>query len=90
VTLPVAKALSRLPLKDRRWLWETVKSKPQDECTIGLVLGKLEGCGAIEACAVQARALVEEGWQRLQPQIDDSLSKMLLRAFGWYVLERHY
>jgi geranylgeranyl pyrophosphate synthase len=90
ITLPVAKALSRLPLPDRQWLWETLRKKPDDPREVAAVVEKLEGCGAIDACAVQARTLVEDGWQRLQPMVEDSLAKMLLRAFGWYVLERHY
>jgi hypothetical protein len=57
---------------------------------VASVVAKLEECGAIEACAVQARALVEEGWVKLEPLVDDSLAKLVLRAFGWYVLERHY
>jgi hypothetical protein len=50
----------------------------------------LEECGATEACAVEAREMVEAGWRRLEPLIEDSLAKMMLRAFGWFVLERHY
>jgi hypothetical protein len=50
----------------------------------------LERCGAIEACSQDARDLVETGWKKIEPLIDDSLAKMMLRAFGWYVLERHY
>jgi geranylgeranyl pyrophosphate synthase/predicted secreted hydrolase len=90
ITLPVAKAMSRLPKKDRQWVWENLKQKPSDERQVAQIVAKLEECGAIEACADQARALVEQGWLTLEPKIDDSLSKMLLRAFGWYVLERHY
>ena len=75
---------------ERAWIWDTLKTKPEDQDVVQSVVAKLEQAGAIEACAVQARALVEEGWRRLEPTIDDSLSKMLLRAFGWYVLERHY
>ncbi|MFI5306113.1 MAG: polyprenyl synthetase family protein [Polyangiales bacterium] len=90
ITLPVAKAMGRLPRKDREWLWETLRQKPQDMKVVGSVVDLLERCGAIDACAVQARSLVEEGWQKLEPVVEDSLSKMLLRAFGWYVLERHY
>jgi hypothetical protein len=86
----VAKAMSRLPKNERAWLWDTLKTKPQDQTVVQSIVAKLEQAGAIEACAVQARTLVEEGWTRLEPTIDDSLSKMLLRAFGWYVLERHY
>jgi geranylgeranyl pyrophosphate synthase len=90
ITLPVAKAMGRLERKDREWLWETLRQKPQDMKVVGSVVDVLERCGAIDACAVQARSLVEEGWQKLEPVVEDSLSKMLLRAFGWYVLERHY
>ena len=90
ITLPVAKSMSRLPLAERSALWEKLHTKPQDPEVVGAIVKKLEDCGAIEACAVQARALVEEGWLKLEPQVDDSLAKMLLRAFGWYVLERHY
>ena len=90
VTLPVAKALSRLPQREREWLWDTLKTKPEDPKVVGAIVEKLEACGAIEACADQARALVEAGWKTLEPTVEDSLSKLLLRAFGWYVLERHY
>lgn len=90
VTLPVVKALGRLPKDERVWLWNTLKEKPQDQEVVQSVVDKLESCDSIEECAVQARELVETGWRRLEPLVDDSLSKMLLRAFGWYVLERHY
>jgi len=90
ITLPVAKAMSRLPLAERSAFWEQLRAKPQDPEVVGALVKELEDCDAIEACAVQARALVEEGWRKLEPQVDDSLAKMLLRAFGWYVLERHY
>lgn len=90
ITLPVAKSMSRLPKREREWLWETLRKKPEDACVVGEVVDKLEACGAIEACAEQARALVESGWRELEPTVEDSLSKLLLRAFGWYVLERHY
>jgi geranylgeranyl pyrophosphate synthase/predicted secreted hydrolase len=90
ITLPVAKAMGRLPIEERRWLWETLRTKPQEQPVVAAVVQKLEDCGAIESCAVQARALVEEGWLKLEPLVDDSLPKLVLRAFGWYVLERHY
>jgi len=90
VTLPVVKALGTLPKDDRAWLWKTLSSKPQDPAVVAQVVDKLESCNSIEACAQQARGLVEEGWGKLEPLVEDSLAKMLLRAFGWYVLERHY
>lgn len=90
VTLPVAKAMSRLSAVERRWLWRTLESKPQDSEVVGAVIDLLESCGAIEACVDDARRLLEEGWQRLDPLVEDTLAKMMLRAFGWFVLERHY
>jgi geranylgeranyl pyrophosphate synthase len=57
---------------------------------VAKVLEMLEDCGAVEACVAEAKQLVEEGWQRLSPLVDDSITKVMLRGFGWYVLERHY
>ncbi len=90
VTLPVAKAMGRLSQADRAWLWATIQSKPEDRATIDAVIEKLEGCHAIDACEEQAREMVEAAWQKLEPLVEDTLPKLMLRAFGWYVLERHY
>jgi geranylgeranyl pyrophosphate synthase/predicted secreted hydrolase len=90
VTLPVAKAMSRLDRVEREWLWVTLSSKPEDPEVVGRVIGMLEECSAIEDCSRLARDLVESAWKRLDPLVDDSLSKVMLRAFSWFVLERHY
>ena len=90
VTIPIAKAMSRLPLNARLELWKTVSSKPTDPAVIAAVIEQLEACGALEACERQARELVETAWQRLAPLLRDSRVKVILRAFGWYVLERSY
>jgi geranylgeranyl pyrophosphate synthase/predicted secreted hydrolase len=90
ITLPVAKAMSRLGLSERRWLYQTLKSKPEDPAVIAQVIQVLEGCGAIEDCAREARETVEAAWHRLDPLVDDTLAKLMLRAFSWYILERHY
>jgi hypothetical protein len=34
--------------------------------------------------------MVEEAWNKVAPILNDSFSKMILRAFGLFVLERHY
>jgi geranylgeranyl pyrophosphate synthase len=90
VTIPIAKAMSRLPLNERRELWEIVSSKPTDLEVISTVIEKLEICGALDACEWQARDLVESAWQKLAPTLRASRVKVILRAFGWYVLERSY
>ncbi|HYF04179.1 MAG TPA: polyprenyl synthetase family protein, partial [Patescibacteria group bacterium] len=58
ITFPVAKAMSLLNAEDRRWLWETVKSQPQEREIIDAAIDKMEECGAIGTCQQQAETLV--------------------------------
>lgn len=90
VTLPIAKAMSRLFLKERQWVWKTLQSKPKNPIVVSSVVEKLEECGALDACVKQATELVETAWNEVEPKLEDSNPKIMLRAFGWYVLERHY
>ncbi len=90
VTLPVARALARLELNERHRLWEIVSLRTSDKQLIRDAVGLIEKCGALDDCLTEARRLVEEAWLALTPTVEDSLAKTMLRAFGWYVLERHY
>jgi geranylgeranyl pyrophosphate synthase/predicted secreted hydrolase len=90
VTLPVAKGFRRLPPEQRQWLWETLQARPQDARVVELVIERLEGVGAIEACVSSARALVEQSWAKLDPLLPDSQYKLIFRAFSAFILERHY
>lgn len=90
VTLPVAMAMGRLVPERRAWLWQTVASKPQDELTVAAAVELIQTCGALDASVALARGLVEAGWAKAEPLLDPSLARVMLRAFGWYVLERHY
>ncbi|MFY2563129.1 polyprenyl synthetase family protein [Corallococcus terminator] len=88
VTLPIAKALSRLEIDDRRWLQQTLAARSSDPGTLASLTRKLEACGALSACVQQARERVEAAWTVLDALFPDSFTKLHLRAFGWYVLER--
>jgi geranylgeranyl pyrophosphate synthase/predicted secreted hydrolase len=90
ITLPVAKAMSRLGKAERRALWEGITSRPTDPTTITRLIETIAACGALDACDAQARGLVESAWDRLNSLIADSHVKLRLRSFGWFVLERHY
>jgi geranylgeranyl pyrophosphate synthase len=90
VTLPVVKAFARLDVKARWNLWHLISSRPQDPEVVGSAIASIEACGALDACEQQAKDLVNSAWEQLDPVVPDSLAKMMLRAFGWYVLERHY
>jgi geranylgeranyl pyrophosphate synthase/predicted secreted hydrolase len=90
VTAPVAKAMSLLPLDERRALWALIAAKPTAPAAIREVIDIIDRCGALDACDVQARAMVESAWQAVDPLVPDSQFKVRLRAFGWFVLDRHY
>jgi len=90
VTMPVAKAMSRLPLAERRAVWKTISEKPTDPLVIGEIIRTFDACCALRSCEEHARDLVETAWAKLDPVIEDSHVKVKLRAFGWYVLDRHY
>jgi geranylgeranyl pyrophosphate synthase/predicted secreted hydrolase len=90
LTLPVVKALGLLPKQRREWLWQTLSAKPSDETRVKQVIDEIEQVGALFACVDLARDLVESAWARLDPVLEDSQFKVTFRAFGWYVLDRHY
>jgi geranylgeranyl pyrophosphate synthase len=90
ITLPVAKALARLDLAGRKKLVATLASHPTDPVIVSGVVEQLETIGAVQACADEARDLVEEAWRAADPLLPDTIPKVMLRAFGWYILERHY
>ena len=90
ITLPVAKAMARLDAAGRRQLSDVLKSRPSDLSIVSAVVEQLETIGAVQACADEARDLVEAAWQAADPLLPDTIPKVMLRAFGWYILERHY
>lgn len=90
VTLPVAKAMSKLSLEKRQEVWNIVSSKTHDLEIIDQAILLIEECGAMDECVQQATDLVESSWQVLSPLVEDSYSKLMLRAFGWFVLDRDY
>jgi geranylgeranyl pyrophosphate synthase/predicted secreted hydrolase len=90
VTLPVAVAMSKLPRDKRAWLWQTLQDKPQGPETIAAAVELIQTCGALDACTDQAHELVEAGWRKAEALLEPSLTRLMLRAFGWYVLERQY
>jgi geranylgeranyl pyrophosphate synthase/predicted secreted hydrolase len=90
VTMPVAVAMTLLERRDRRRLWDILDAKPREPGLIREAIDLIEGCGALGACRAEAEALIESGWHAADPLLPDSRAKLMLRAFGWYVLERQY
>jgi geranylgeranyl pyrophosphate synthase len=88
VTMPVVKAISRLPKEEMGNLWDIIKSKPQEPEVVADCIQRLEDCGAVEACVEHAQSLVDDAWSVLDAAVPDSFAKIMLRAFGWFVIER--
>jgi len=90
ITAPIAKAMGRLSRDERRTLVSILASKPADPAVIREAVLLVDGCGALDACELEARELVESAWTLLDPLVPDSQFKIRLRAFGWFVLDRYY
>jgi len=91
ITMPVAMGFGLMKTKaERQALWDTVKAKPQDPAVVAECIASLEAVGAIDACQEIAIGQVDAAWEQLNGVIEDSFSKMLLRAFSFYLLQRHY
>ena len=82
--------MQRLDRDKRAWLWEKVSARTDDQTVVKAVIALMEECGAVQDCEDEARQLVEDAWHKLKPLVEASMPKVMLRAFGWYVLERHY
>jgi geranylgeranyl pyrophosphate synthase len=88
-TMPVAKAMAMLKqAEQRRKLWAAIQAKPADQKIVRAIIADLEKLGAVDACVQHAEALVNDAWAKLDKVIPDSFAKMMLRSFGWYVIER--
>jgi geranylgeranyl pyrophosphate synthase/predicted secreted hydrolase len=90
VTMPVAKAMGLLDANARAWLWGVVSGGALSRDQIDQAIDLLEECGALRACEVESERLVQDSWLVLDPLVPDSLAKLMLRSFSWFVLERHY
>ena len=90
VTFPIALAMKSLSKETRADVWEKVQSKPQDMSTVQSVIETTRATGALVESRQIAVKMVEDAWSNVAPLLPDSFSKMILRAFGLFVLERHY
>lgn len=90
VTYPIAKAMHLLDKPDRVRLWEILKLRTDDQELIEEAVDILVKVKALELCEQDARDIMDAGWRTLEPNVRNSMVKLYLRAFTWYVLERHY
>ncbi len=90
VTYPIAKSLEYLDTDELQWIWGVLANESTDTQSHQMVIERLESCGALEACCTQARSIVDTSWSKLDTSFAESHTKMMLRAFSCYVINRHY
>lgn len=90
ITYPVAKAMHRLGKTDRQRLWYLLQQKTEDHDLIKEAIDLLVKVDALQLCEQEARSIMDAGWQAMDPHVRDSMVKLNLRAFSWFVLDRHY
>jgi geranylgeranyl pyrophosphate synthase/predicted secreted hydrolase len=90
ITYPVARAMAVLSRKDRKRLWEIVSAKTTNIKLLTEAVALIDKHQVIESCEKEAKNMLEKAWKNLDPMVRDSMVKLNLRAFSWFVLERTY
>lgn len=90
ITYPMAKAMAQLEKKDRKRLWDILSAQTTDLELIAEAVALLDKKKVIEQCEREAKNILEKAWRQLDPLVRDTMVKLNLRAFSWFVLERTY
>jgi geranylgeranyl pyrophosphate synthase/predicted secreted hydrolase len=90
ITYPIAWGMAKLDKKDRTRLWEIVQMKTDDLTLLTEAMTLLGKHDVITLCENEASKMMDKAWSKLDPLVKDSMVKLNLRAFSWYVLERTY
>jgi geranylgeranyl pyrophosphate synthase len=90
ITYPIAKGMAVMKPADRKRLWEIVKAKTSDVKLLTEAVDLLDKYKVIDNCEREAKTILENAWKKVDPLLRDSMVKLNLRAFSWFVLERTY
>lgn len=87
VTMPVLEAMRLLDQRERSDLWARILRCGAEPALVPGILATLDACGAFGACRDHAERLIEEAWRGVTPLLEDSIAKVMLRSFCFYVVE---
>ena len=85
--MPVLEAMRVLGERERHELWDRIVRCGNEPALVPSIVDTLDRAGAFTACRDQANGLVEAAWRGVSPLLDDSIAKIMLRAFCFYVVE---
>ena len=90
ITLPLVRAFKVLDRQDRQALWSMYQAASDDPDTVPAIVDILDRAGSFDACRALAHDLTEQGWAVIEKELEPSHATVMLRAFSWFVLERHH
>lgn len=90
LTFPVAMALGRLSAHDRATFADLLRQPARNDAEVATAIGMVRESGALRASRDEAEVMVQRAWSALSPHLANTDAKVRLRAFSWFLLDRHY
>ncbi|KPA82634.1 putative polyprenyl synthase [Leptomonas pyrrhocoris] len=87
VTYPIAVAMGRLGAADREALWSILSSEAREDADVRRAVSLLNEVGAVDECLMIAQRRIRDTWEKLDPLLEDSFPKLMLRTFCTYLVE---
>jgi geranylgeranyl pyrophosphate synthase len=88
MTYPLAKALGRLPRREREALWSMVRGNREGGAATEAVSSIVEAKGVLDECRLFANRMVDDAWGALSPMLDESFAKAMIRAICTVTVRR--
>ncbi|CAG9572708.1 putative polyprenyl synthase [Leishmania major strain Friedlin] len=90
ITYPTAIAMGRLEAADRQTLWAILRKPTKEAADIQQAVELIMKVDATSECFLIARHRLQEMWNALDPLLEDSFPKLLMRTFCSFLVERKY
>ena len=87
VTFPLAHAVTLLPRDEAAELWRTLQAEP-DERAVRRAARTIDASGAVQRCAEQATALLDQAWAAVRPHLPGSPDTAALAEAATAVVRR--
>ncbi|AIN97361.1 polyprenyl synthase, putative [Leishmania panamensis] len=90
ITYPIAIAMGRLGAADRHTLWVILRKPTKEAADIRDAVELIMKVEAITECLLIARHRLQEMWDSLDPLLEDSFPKLMMRTLCSFLVERTY
>ncbi|KAG5506996.1 hypothetical protein JKF63_05742 [Porcisia hertigi] len=90
ITYPIAVAMDRLEIADRQKLWAILQKSTKEAADIRHAVELITKVDAPSECLLIARRHLQKAWDELDPLLEDSFPKLVMRTFCFFLVERTY